>query len=431
MLLNYGDDPQVLTRLAANSGRQGGSVLVRLSPASVTAAHLAHDVLRALGVSAEDLDEQHVEEQQLPDLVTYRLCGLRTRALVLDCPHPLSAAALRRAQRWCDHLRAQLVLVVTTADWVPQPWLRTTPARLEGLAPVTPGRRAVSDADRSVAELATLPALPDDEFTTFRAACRRLPEQHWATFAGEYLAAARTIEWALRRRSDDKRTIAALTALYALLTDEAPPGPARIIRVRAAQAALFTHGRVLVRWTPLTAPHEHATSVPETLLPRHCLPALRQTADPLLAARITLGGLLDMPADHLLGLRRDQLVLDGYSDTVLGFAYPPAVAGTHAVVQLPDWTLPVLGAYRCARDHHDIYGIADTDMLLPKQTQALHIRSRYLDQRLADVLRQLLDPGWPTTPHADILDSWLSRRHLSITALPRVPTAVPTPDTAP
>lgn len=440
LLPNPDDDPAVHATLDSADARARGILLIRLSPFSTTVTHLVQDTLRALGLP-HTTDRLNVTDQ-LPRLLTYRLCGQGTTVLAIDCPHPLTPHQLRCARRWCDHLQAQLVLITTDPHpanpTAPTAGLTTTAAALLLRTPRRDPASYLAEPDLTTqATQLTGLTLPGDEFTTFRTSCLRLLPRHADTIDTLYTHAYQQAHDHARNRyrrpshrpsgtddtPDDRladQIARAHAAVFHALTLGDPTAPIRLIRLRATQAALFTHHRVLLRWNPPTPTHAPHTALPGSLTPRDHATALAHNLNPTSAARTLLCGLFELSWQHEKELRTHEIIID-----------PPELLSGNLELRIPIWAQPFLYAHRCAHDHHS----RDHNLYFPHH---LDTTPHILSPRLANY--QPVDgaarhhptheprscaasPNDPP-PAVNILDNWLHRRHLTITPLP-----IPAPET--
>ncbi|MEV0049459.1 hypothetical protein AB0H34_03055 [Saccharopolyspora shandongensis] len=351
---NPSDGPGIAAALATGDARSRGILLVRLSPASTSMAGLACDTLRAVKVTAKDIERARVEDDQLPAVVTYRLCGLGVAVLAIDCPRPLSAAQLRLARRWCDHVRARLVIIgrwPTVRPYLPvtvEEILRTPRLRQRDSAQPWP------QLDPEM--------LPADDFPTFRAACqRRVPEHAEAIdrlYRDAYDRTRVQLEQPHRSAYDN-----ALMALFHGLTLHDPPPAARLITLRAVQAAVFTHGGLFLKWSPRNG-EGVSGALAGTATPRHHINGLRAVLDPLSAVANMLWGHCEMSPYSMGDVAPGDLVLEDTDLPEHGRVIAPSFLVGNLVLRLPDWSLPYLRAFRCQRDHGDWAVAPDVRMLL-------------------------------------------------------------------
>ncbi|MFD1145672.1 hypothetical protein [Saccharothrix hoggarensis] len=411
-LLNPSDDPAVCAALTTPAARARRILLVRIRPATVHRVHLAYDTLRAIGVTMRDVESQSVEPDELPRRTLYRLCGLRVAVLALDCPHSLNQATLDLARSWCDHLGARLVLISTApiarpalttslddlldggpprhpptpaygADGPPDPTgsrfpdddapgtgLRPAPAQWSWGDDGWGRRRPGPDWDGAGRDIDPM-SLPVDDFPTFRAACARLPHRQALdhVYTTAYTACATELALPHDARIQDR----ICTALFHGLTLHDPPLAVRMITLRAIQAAAFTHTGHWIGHDPTAYARPRPESLPGNLVPRHYLGTLQPVLDPLVAVANLLWGYLETDCDGLVMLRDHHLITEDLSpvvsvhpDTDLDDDATPPAATTGAggpvtapalvfgttILQLPPWSLPLLRAYRCQRDHH-------------------------------------------------------------------------------
>lgn len=391
-LHNPTDDPAVYAALTSLAARARRILLVRIRPATMYRNHLAYDTARALGITKRDIEAQKVSEDMLPRRVLYRLCGLRVSILALDCPHPISRPALDLARSWCDHLAARLVVISPTAH--PGPAL---PITLTDLFPPTADRAAaqdqpggeensanpaaqrwdsdtwgddgwggfhaavgLSDADWGAVDGLSLSDLPATDFPTFRAVCTRTAPHGYRdaidhVYTQAYARCARAITDAPAGRTNER----VHAAVFHALTLNDPPQAARMITLRAVQAAVFTQAGHWLSHQPDELARARGAVLPGNLVPRHHLATLRTELDPLVALANLLWGYFESGCDFLQHLRIDQLITDDSptphsAPPPLGPAQltAPALALGFAAMTLPPWSLPLLRAFRCQREHH-------------------------------------------------------------------------------
>jgi hypothetical protein len=420
LLLNPTDDPAILAALHSDEARTRRILLIRLSPSSTTVTHLVYDTLRALGVDSEDINNQLVDHDQLPRLLTYRLCGLRLAVIAVDCPHLVNAVQLGCLQRWCDHLRAQLVLVTPDDEGYSGPKLGTSLQLVLHSAslPTTPER---VDAHEWPLDLDGI-TLPGDEFTTFRTSCLQLLPKNATTIDALYTDAFRRAQWELDGQPPHTHLARAEAAVFHALTLHDPPAVIRLILLRATQAALFTHYRILLRWEPVTPPHLPHTSLPGSLAPQQHADLLSRVLRPDIAVDNLLFGLFELSWGQLRKLRRDQIVLEDTYRPDLGVIPGPAlVSGTH-VLRFPEWTRPTLDAYRCARDHHSNPRVTpDSELYLVGERPILPLLGLARDTIYRPVggsQKDARDTHFNAASDTSILHTWLTRRHLRLIPLP-------------
>ncbi|MDR7304498.1 hypothetical protein [Haloactinomyces albus] len=136
--------------------------------------------------------------------------------------------------------------------------------------------------------------------------------------------------------------------------------------MRAVQAALFTHAALLLTWhqsSELPTAHQ----LPGTLTSHRHRDWLEAVAEPVWAVANLLWDHLDLTAETLLALRRDQLVIDDVTHSHHGPITAPAVILNQLVLSLPDWSLPLLRTYRCPRDHARTTPASDALLCLDSQ----------------------------------------------------------------
>jgi hypothetical protein len=421
-LLNPTDDPTVLAALDTPEIRaRRRMLLVRLAPTSRSRVELAYDTLRALQISRDELRPHGIAPDDLPRLLTHRLCGMRLSVLAIDCPHPLAPAQLTLARTWCDHLQAQLVLVARAPTV--RPYLTTSlDALLRAASPPAPTTPRWSD------QLAAL-ELPTDEFTTFRATCRRLLPAEFATIDELYTRVYDDTRARLAAPGRTAQANATMAVFHALSVDD-PPATVRLIALRAIQAAVFTHAGLLLSWRPWRG-RTLEGALPGSLTPRCHLVKLHPVLDPAAAIANLAWGYLEVTEDALQALPGHALIAD---DRGAERTAPALKINTH-LLRLPTWSLPIVRAYHCQRNHFRPPEASEPKQLLLRDNTPMTAREissamhcthyatdGYRNQTFPD--GELAAPEIPSWDYRTLRYSarfpnrWLSNRGLFIYRLP-------------
>jgi hypothetical protein len=433
-LPNPGDGPAAAAEFDTARAQAAGILLVRLSPLAATEAQLAVDVLAALGVYTDTPGPscQHHPAQELLSLVQAHLCGLRITHLIIERGDRLTPAQRHRAAAWCAHLQASLWLIA------PRRPAETRQGPVEVLRESL--HRAVAPRPARWSGQWDYLHLPTVEFPAFRAACHRLLAGDEAALVDEaYRGAYQRVADRLRRAgawrlrplhtappmtaggiADEqvRRRVLAVSVMHEALTADDPPAPARLVRLRASQAALFTRLATLVTWQPPVTDRAAGFYLPGSLVTSAHAARIRQLADPSAAAANLLAGLLEQDASRLVELSRSAVSLNpGHATVTIG----------GIGVRVPAWATPVLRAHHCRAVHQaprkpDLptgffarrgaqvsatllgYDIDALGRLIPTETGDFHP-----DDAAPLPTAALGRPAATRFPR-----SWLARRHLAI-----------------
>jgi hypothetical protein len=274
---NPADDAAITAHLTAAGGLAAGRAVIRPTPGAAGVGALGLDLLAAAGISAESARQEHVTGLCW-EYARAWLTGHQVTDLLADRAHRLTAAQLEALGGLAAALRASLWLVwgSTSDPAAAITTLRQAAGReverislwdFHGqLRPAPPGTAASAGAG-------AWPVLPEADFITFLAACRRhLAPPEFAAVAGVYYDAADITDlWIELRRDVPGRSMARFAAvLTGWLRDDmlgpAPCPPAAMVRLRAVQAALFTRG-VLLRWDAAALGPGPARRLPGDLAP--------------------------------------------------------------------------------------------------------------------------------------------------------------------
>lgn len=356
---NPNDSPKLPALLSGDAAREAGVLLVALSPTTRSrVADLAHDVLLALGAQIPAAaGNSRMRTSDLECFALARLCGHRTRHVVLDRGHRIAPRLVDAARAWCAHIGATLWLLTPTPgeDTIDS---RSHRDQLLVLADPSRSQAAQTYADTSQSgeqppggatwspELATA-ALPDTDFPLFRIDCyRRRPDLFLAIDAVFTTTFTQVREHPLVARAGglrgDQACLDLVTAVLAdQLTVDRPRAPVRLIRLRATQAALWRHHNMLLRWNPRSSLPNPARHLPGTLLSRQSTDVVTAIADPARAAVHALVTLLETSPYHLAGLPVD----------TLSVAPEPRLHFGEAHLRVPPDTHALFRTYHCYRHH--------------------------------------------------------------------------------
>jgi len=272
VILDPDDLPGTRDRLQALHRPQLGVVVSPVTPSARHLHWLARDLLNALG-KRDDVRGAPRNAQRAMDRATVWMAAYHTSDIVISRAHLLSRPYLGRLFEMACALDARLWLVAQTGALrrgfkaTLQDWGART-ASLEELESAIAQTGASNPADPAPAPaLSSFPAVPSDEFVTFRTACRDLlsPDE-FAVADSAFLhghqaaAAAASVvsdddgteeeqEDARRRRGGDddeeeeeEEQAAAMLSVARALTDSAGSTDEAICRLRGWQAAALPNG---------------------------------------------------------------------------------------------------------------------------------------------------------------------------------------------
>jgi integrase len=159
------------------------------------------------------------------------------------------------------------------------------------------------------------PTVPADDFTVFRAACRRLLTPASLALVDKLYCASmdqtnswldeQGVQWAASRSIDELPMRPFLHRLTAACVSPAET----LVRLRGAQAALFLRGILLsLRWQPGTSIH---LADLRTRLDRTTITRLRGLCTPRLAAALTIALITGLPPSALAALNTADITPDG------------------------------------------------------------------------------------------------------------------------
>ena len=295
------------------------ATLVRPTPGATDRATLALDVLVGLYKNPQTLAGERLGGAGW-DYARAWLAAGATSDLVVDRAHQLvpdRVADLAELGAWSS-IRVWLIwsgggdldAAVTVIRAAGLPVDTVMPHLLRPLLPLPAHERSVPFRFESR-------TLPTAEFTTFRAACRRLlsPREFDHVDALYLDAATRTDLWLThheRRDAGDRQRFGAALATWlrdSQLGPHADPGTA-LITLRATQAALFIHG-VLLRWDPATLGPEPAARLCGTIDVRRAPHDLYAGATTAAAAITALSLHLNQPPHYFGCWRVRHAAVDG------------------------------------------------------------------------------------------------------------------------
>ncbi|MDN5750252.1 MAG: hypothetical protein L0H64_17365 [Pseudonocardia sp.] len=261
LVANFGDDVGAATHLAALGGRGDGRVVVvRPTPGAGDLRTLGLDVLVAAGKRPDAAKTEGVSAACW-DIARAWLRGREVGDVVVDRAHRLTEPQAAALAAFAAEVGASLWLIwggredpahlhgALAADGrlVEQVGLWELRAQLPAPAPIIPTGPGDGRA---------WPVLPAANFTTFLAVCRRhLSSAEFGLVAEVYYDTAEATDAWLGTRErpgvdNQSRFAAALTGwLRDVAIGPAPAPAAALVRLRAAQAALFT-AAIVLGWEP-------------------------------------------------------------------------------------------------------------------------------------------------------------------------------------
>jgi hypothetical protein len=318
-----------------------GRVVCHLSPGASRRAHLAVDLLTALGKRHDGVQIERLGHQSW-ELVRTWLLGERARHLVVLRAHLLSAqrwsdllelAATTRVSLWLVCHQPQLVAaqqaVLAGRSWVSSSWQDAVTMLIA--APFASGAGAgVVGADE-------WPAVPHADFPVFRSAAVRLLEP--AAFARVDAVYRATVEATRVEALDWRLALSPATPASALddraelgavlqrLTVDATGSAEVLTRLRAVQAGFFCQG-LLLRLHLGPGHPRLVTSLAPRLDPA-TVRRLRLVVAPSLAGALVVAVATDCDATTLAGLCLDHVADDGDRVRLRARWYrvPPRAAG--------------------------------------------------------------------------------------------------------
>lgn len=424
--------------------------LVRPTPEAADRDTFALDLLAAVGKNPETLAAERLGTTAWNHARAW-LAAAATSDLVIDRAHRLAAEQLGDLATLAAWLGCRVWLIwsgggelhaaFATAHTAGVPAASILPDLLRHLLPLPPSTTpAVTRFEDRV--------LPTAEFTTFRAACRRLlSPREFAHVDQLYLeAASRADLWMRHQGGLREQGLQGFGgALAAWLRDvqlgpHTHPGTA-LITLRATQAALFIRG-VLLRWNPTPLGPDPAGRLCGTIDARHCPHHLYAGAKTAPAAITVLSLHLNQPPLYFNCWRIHHAARDGatlsapgathhhHVPQYLGYPdYRAAIAAGSGVeeiacahtIRLPEPVRVILAAHRAYRL---LQGASEVDPLFvaPRTgEQATYAGMRQTAIRTAERLHR--SPPWlhrdPCRFGADIglrdrVFGWLVERGLSV-----------------
>jgi hypothetical protein len=367
IITNPGDDAAITTHLAALGGLPAGRAVIRPTPGAAGLGTLGLDLLAAAGKAPRPGPRPDHPPAWRWDLARAWLTGHQVSDLVADRAHRLDPAQLTALAGLAADLGASLWLVWgSTTDATPaaaiagqitgRPVVQLPLHDLPAHLPAWSAPTAPPDTTGAWAPL------PEAEFTTFLAACRRhLPPADFAAAASRYHDTAEAADiWAdehqqLAAQSMRRYTSALTGWLRDISLGPAPTPAAALVQLRAIQAALFLRG-ILLRWDTTTLGPDPAARLPGDLTPGRAaaLDAMHTRTDIPAAAALCLH-LNHRPA-RLGHLTLGHLAPDG--SVLHGSADPDGDPGQPEQIRIPSAARPILAAHLAFRRRQ---GAADTD----------------------------------------------------------------------
>jgi hypothetical protein len=333
LVLDPYDRPQHARFVAGLSDPCGGRVACEVTPGGRTRNRLAIDLLRGLGKRL-DMTGASANGWDAWERVQSWIIGERARDLFVSRAHLLSRSKWETLIELCAVADARLWLFVqgTGPTRAQREAVRDWNIATIGFDQFEESWSDVQKTTPDANQARICPAVPDDEFPTFPAECRRsLSDEDFSyvktIYDKTHDAMSRVLRHALTgadRRSLDEKVIA--TELAALLQpcssiDE------MVVRVRAGQAACLLGGYLVRVDREALAAGRLATPVAE-LVPAVAR-ALRQFSHTHYAALGVVALASRQAPDHLARITIDDVREDGLAVTVSGreFEVPIHAAG--------------------------------------------------------------------------------------------------------
>jgi hypothetical protein len=309
-----------------------GRVVCHPTPGA-SATGLALDLLVALGKRFDQLEAERVQPHAHAwELACLWLAGEHTRHLLVLRAHRLDQHSWRRLLALPGTCQLSLWLVVHRPDLRPAQHSalaqtrhqRITHQQFAALWELTLTAHPRAHPAAPDASL-PFPAVPGDDFASFRAAARRLLDAHsfHRVDAAWRAALAQTLAWPPLARTSQALTepfsVADVAAFLQRLTVASASAAETLVRLRAAQAGFFRHGYHL-RLTVQPGALLEATGL-RAGLDRPTADRLRWLATPRLAAAGALVLATELTPEQLGLLTFDQVNPDGGTVQVAGHSY--------------------------------------------------------------------------------------------------------------
>ncbi len=323
---NPSDHASITRHLAATGGLAAGRAIIRPTPGAADLCTLGLDVLVAAGISTEAAQKEHLRGVCW-EYARAWLTGHRVTDLLADRAHRLTAAQLTALGGLAADLGASLWLLWgSSADPAPAiAELRNVVGReVEriGMWDLCGQLEPVERKPVGLPEADGWPPLPEADFITFLAACRRhLAAPDFAAVASAYYDAADMTDlWTELRRDLPARSMACFTAvLTSWLRDDmlgpAPCAAVALVRLRAVQAALLTRG-ILLRWDATALGPDPAARLTGDLTPGRATMLAMACGQTGMAAATALCLHLNHRATHLGHLAISDIAPDGSALTL-------------------------------------------------------------------------------------------------------------------
>jgi hypothetical protein len=316
------DDPRLSDELHRRTGLLAGVVIVTPVPGVSTPSQLGIDLLMALGKDLQAL-RRECSLGRSWGWAQLWLCAEHVRHLVVLDADRLPPALCTLLGALAAEVRLHLWLVVRTS-------LISEPLAVLGRRRRWTVRQLLRHLPRLAhhADEVNLDGLrlPEDDFLTFRAACReRLGPGEFAQVDAAYRDAFRTTQESCRGAGWDHDRQAVIRQVR-VATLPSRSEPETLIRLRAAQAAHFLDGKLVdVVGVPWPAP----VDVPPIGLSRQTAVRLRRVAEPAVACALVLAGIASLQVKRLVSLMVANLSTDGRELVLDGgrFDIPAHAAG--------------------------------------------------------------------------------------------------------
>jgi hypothetical protein len=309
-----------------------GRIVCHPTPGA-SATVLALDLLVALGKRFDQLQAERVQPHAHAwELACLWLAGEHARHLLVLRAHRLDQHSWRRLLALPGTSQLNLWLIVHRPDLRPAQHAALAQTRYQRIThqqfaalwepTLTAHPRAhPAGPDASL----PFPAVPGDDFATFRAAARRLldPNSFHQVDAVWRAALAHTLAWPPLARTSlaltESFSVADVAAFLQRLTVASASAAETLVRLRAAQAGFFRHGYHL-RLTIQPGALLEVTGL-RAGLDRPTADRLRWLATPRLAAAGALALATELTPEQLSRLTLNQINPDGATVQVAGHSY--------------------------------------------------------------------------------------------------------------
>jgi hypothetical protein len=342
VVLDPADSAACHRLVASRHDLAAGRVVCHPTPGA-SATGLALDLLVALGKRFDQLEAERVQPHARAwELACLWLAGEQARHLLVLRAHRLDQDSWRRLLALPGACQLTLWLVVHRPDLRPAqqaalaqtPHQRITHQQFAALwEPTLTGHPRAHPAAPDASS--PFPAVPGDDFATFRAAARSLldPQSFHRVDAVWRAALAQTLAWPPLAHTSrpaaapltEPLAVADVAAFLQRLTVASSSAAETLVRLRAAQAGFFRHGYHL-RLTIRPGALLEATGL-RAGLDRPAADRLRWLATPRLAAAGVLALATELTPEQLGRLTLDQVDPDSGGVRVAGQSYAiPAYA---------------------------------------------------------------------------------------------------------